>query len=554
MASYKRTSWLEARRNRRQFLQSTSVVGVGAAALGIVGCGDDDDDEPGGTTAPTQPGSTPEPTPTSTDAPQSGGVLRGAQTADLNMSTGYPFVFLAENPFINYLPVEPVIRYTDSLEPELYLAERFEFNDDRSGLVVTLKPDLEFHNGAPVTAEDLTLGIELIKDPASFGITGSFQLGAFARAITEAKVVSDREVEFVFDKPRVNMADFFVQLPVVQRATYDDIKAGRAINGTGPFVFKNWTPGQILEFEKNPNWHAAGEGTGPYLDGVEVRFFGDQDAMGLAYQSGELDLLLGPPSALAAQFRDLTHVPSKTGLEYLGMNVTHPLLTDARVRKAIFMAVDRERIVNELQEGFGVVTSQPWPQASPAFDPALEAPLFDPDESRRLLTEAGWNQTEPIPFDHRTTAAYVTSASLIQQNLKDVGIETTLIPSDPTAFLAILRAREFKGLWTTAHSFSHLAPLTNLQQTFPYQIPNMSYYETETYLDIRAKLETVDPLSAEAKAQYERFNDIWLNDPWLVPLAQNSGPQLVSERVRGYGTYLTAPTNQPVFANVWLAS
>lgn len=554
MGSFKRTSWLQARNNRRQFIKTTSVAGVGAAAFGLVGCGDDDD-EPDATTAPTQPGgSTPQATPTSTDAPQSGGVLRGAQTADLNMSTGYPFVGLAENPFINFLPVEPVIRYRDSLEPELNLAERFEFNDDRSGLVVTLKPGLEFHNGAPVTAEDFTLGIDLINDPAAFGITGSFQLTAFARAITEINIVSEREVEFTFDKPRVNMADFFAQLPVVHRASYDETKAGQAINGTGPFIFKNWTPGQILEFDKNPNWHAASEGSGPYLDGIEVRFFGDQDAMGLAYQSGELDLLLGPPSALAAQFRDLTHLPAKTGLEYLGMNVTHPLMTDPRVRKAIFMAVDRDRIVNELQEGFGTVTSQPWPAASPAFDPALEEALFDPDESRRLLMEAGWNQTEAIPFDHRTTAAYVTSASLIQQNLKDVGIETTLIPSDPTAFLAILRAREFKGLWTTSHSFSHLAPLTNLQQTFPYQIPNMSYYETETYLDIRAKLETMDPLSADAKAQYARLNEIWIEDPWLVPLAQNSGPQLVSERVRGYGTYLTAPTNQPVFANVWLAS
>lgn len=554
MGSYKRTNWLEGRRNRRQFLQTSAAAGVGATALGLVGCGDDDDDEPGGTTGPTQSGSTPEATPTSSEQPKSGGVLRGAQTADLNMSTGYPFVALAENPFINYLPIEPVVRYTDSLEPELNLAERFEFNDDRSGLVVTLKPGLEFHNGAPVTAEDLVFGIDLIKDPAAFGITGSFQLAAFARAVTEANIVSDREVEFTFDKPRVNMADFFVQLPVVHKASYDETKAGRAINGTGPFIFRRWTPGQILEFEKNPNWHGASEGSGPYLDGVEVRFFGDQDAMGLAYQSGELDLLLGPPASLAAQFRDLTHVPPKTGLEYMGMNVTNPQLTDPRVRKAVFLAVDRDRIVNELQEGFGAVTSQPWPQASPAFDPDLEGPLFDPDESRRLLQEAGWNQTEPIPFDHRTTTGYVNTASLIQQNLRDVGIETQLIPSDPTAFLAILRAREFKGFWVTSHSFSHLAPLTNLQQTFPYQQPNMSYYETETYLDIRAQLEALDPLSAEAKAQYERFNEIWVEDPWLVPLAQNSGPQLVSERVRGYGTYLTAPTNQPVFSNVWLAS
>lgn len=543
--------------DRRTFLRGASVAGLGLTAAGIVGCGDDDDDNNngnGGATGTATPGNGTGASPTSgsTEQPKTGGVLRSAQTADLNMATGYPFVVLAENPFINTLPIETLIRYEGNLEPKPFLAERFEFNDDFSGLVVTLKPGLEFHNGAPVTAEDVVFGIELIQDPSAFGITGSFQLAAFAKAVAESKIVSDREIEFTFDKPRVNIADFFAQLPVVHKASYDDTKAGKAINGTGAFVFKQWTPGQILTFEANKNWHAAAEMGGPYLDGVEVRFFGDQDAMGLSYQSGELDLLLGPPDALAASNRDLVHMPPKTGLEYLGLNVTHPLLTDARVRKAIFLAVDRKRIVEELEEGFTEVTSQPWPAGSPAFDPALEEPLFDPDESKRLLSEAGWNQNEPIPFDHRTTASYVSLASLIQQNLRDVGIETNLIPSDPTAFLAILRERKFAGLWVTGHSFSHMAPLTNLQQTFPYQIPNMSYYETPEYLDIRAKLETLDPLSEAAKAQYKRLNTIWVEDPWLVPLAPFTGPQLVSKRVRGYGRYLTSP-NQAVFSDVWLA-
>jgi len=531
--------------SRRDFIRGASVAGIGAAAAGLVGCGDDDDAENGGDGSAS-------PTTAATQAPKQGGVLRGAQTADLNMSTGYPFVALAENPFINALPIEPIIQYTDSLTPTLNLAERFEFNTDRSSLVVKLKPGLTFHNGAPVTADDFVFGINLIQKPADFGIKGTFQLSAFANAVKESKVLSATEVQFTFDKPRVNMADFFAQLPVVHKASYEETKTGKAINGTGPFVFKKWTPGQILTFEKNPNWHRKADSGGPYLDGIEVRFFGDQDAMGLAYQSGELDLLLGPPAALAAQNRKLTHVPVKTGLEYMGMNVTHPDLVDARVRKAIFMAVDRPRIIKELGEDFGKVTCQPWPSTSPAFDPKLEDPLYNPAESKKLLAQAGWKQTEPIPFDHRTTAAYVAEASLIQQNLKDIGIETKLIPSDPTAFLAILRDRKFKGLWVTSHAFAHMAPLTNFQQTLPYQQPNMSYYESPTYLDIRAQLEKLDPLSDAAKAQYKRFNEIWVEDPWLVPLQPNTGPQLVSERVRGFGKYLVTP-GIAKYWEVWLA-
>src|SRR5690606_31928912 len=135
-------------------------------------------------------------------------------------------------------------------------------------------------------------------------------------------------------------------------------------------------------------------------------------------------------------------------------------------------------------EGFSNITSQPWPSTSPAFDPDLEAALYDPEDARNLLTEAGVSQDAPINFHTRTAASYVSLASIIQHNLADVGIQVELVPTDPTAFLGLLRNREFDGLWVTAHSFAHMSPLTNFQQTFPYQVPNISYYESETYLDI----------------------------------------------------------------------
>lgn len=545
----RRNDWWNTKPTRRTFLRGASAAGLAAATVGLVGCGDDDDDGSSNGGTQNTPGANASPT----EKPKSGGTLRGAQTADLNMSTGYPFVGLAENPYINWLPVETAIRYRGSLEPELLLADRFEFNNDRSAVTITLKPDLTFHNGAPVTADDLAFGIRLIKDPKSYGITGSFQTTAFANAITDIKIVSKTEAQFTFDKPRVNMADFFAQLNVVHAASYDDIKTGKAIAGTGPFIFKKWTPGQILTFEKNPNWHGSSKFGGPYLDGIEVKFFGDQDAMGLAYEAGELDHVPGPLASTAKKHPDLVSLTPKTGLTYMGMNVTNPDLVDSRVRKAVFLALDRERIVQELNEGFGAVTSQPWPSSSPAFDPALEGAHYDPAQAKKLLSEAGFKQSAPIPFDHRTTAAYVNLASLIQQNLKDVGIEVKLIPSDPTAFLGILRARQFKGFWTTTHSFANMAPLTNFQQTFPYQQPNMSYYDPPAYLDIVARLENLDPLSAAAKEQYKRFNDLWLNDPFLVPLAGSETPQLISKKVRGYGEYLVSPANQPVFNSVWLS-
>jgi peptide/nickel transport system substrate-binding protein len=449
--------------------------------------------------------------------------------------------------------VESLIRYRHSLEPENVLAESYEYNADKTKLKVALKPDLVFHNGAPVTPEDVFFGLDLIMKPADFGVTGSFQLATLAKTVIDKKKIDARTMEFTFDKARPNENDLFAQLMVTQKSSYDQLKLGKDAQGTGPYKFVSWATGQTLKFEANKNWHLASKEGGPYLDGINIKFFADADAMALAYQAGDIDLILGPAAKDAKPYKDkgLTRVAPKVGLTYCGMNVTHPLLKDSRVRQALFLAVDRDRIVNELGEGFGKVTSQPWPDTSPAYDPELDKPLYDPDKAKSLLKQAGFSQSEALSFDLRPT--YSDVGALLKENFEAVGVKVDLVPTEANAFLAKLRQRQFKGLWATTHAFSDLTPLTNFQQTFPYQVPNISYYESPTYLDIIKQLESLDPLSAGAKEQYKRFNTLWLEDPWLIPLSPNSRTDLVSSAVRGYDEYFITPSNAPNFGKVWKA-
>ena len=529
---------LAQRLSRRRLLGTTAMATAGLAIAAACG-GDETSGSPGGGQSGGQ------------GAPRKGGTLVGAQVSDINLGTGYPYVILAENPFLNYLPVEPLVRYRDSLEPEMVLAERLEYNGDRTKAVITLKPDLTFHNGAPVTPEDYFFGIDVILHPQQHGITGSFQLASFAKFITEMKKVDARTMEFTFDRPRANMTDLFAQLPIVHAASYEDIRSGKAVAGTGPYVFKEWAPGQRLVFTANPNWHLTGREGGPYLDAVEVRFFADQDAMSLAYEAGELDLLLNAPAALAKRYRERTRVGPKRGLVYAGCNVNSPLLRDSRVRRALFLAIDRDRMVNELGEGFGDVTVQPWPSSSPAFDPELEAPFYDPDKAKQLLKEAGFAQSRPLLIEHRSTQGYVDIASVLKENFEAIGVRAELSGMEATAFVAKLRAREFQDVWVTAHAFSDLTPVTNFQQTFPYQVPNPSFYESARYLDVIETLSGLDPLSQEAKQQYQRFTELWLNDPWLLPLQPSVSVALLGAKVRGFDEYFLAPGGSPNVGAIW---
>ncbi len=540
--------------SRRGLLRGSAAAAVGLGGLAIVGCGDDDNGSskttPSGTSANGTAGSSATTAPKGT--PKAGGSLTAAQVSDVSFGTGYPFVFAAENPYLNYLPVEAMIRYVDSLKPEPWLVDMYEFSPDKKKLTARLKPNLKFHNGDPVTPEDVFFGIELINDPKKFNITGSFQLATLAKLVTNMTKVDDRTMEFTFSSARPNINDLFAQLMVTQRSKYDALKTGKDVQGTGPFKFVSWSTGKSLTFAANKDWHRKDQSGGPYLDEIVVKFFADQDAEGLAYSAGDLDLVLSPAASVAKDYKSkgLTFNAPKTGLMYCGMNVTNPMLKDARVRQALFLAVDRDRVVNELSEGFGTVTAQPWPETSPAFDPALEGAHYDPAKAKDLLKQAGFSQSAPLALDARTPT-YTNIASLLKENFEAVGVKVEIQPTEANAFLAKLRARQFTGLWVTTHSFSDLTPLTNLEQTFPYQVPNPSFYESSDYLDVIKQLGSLDPNSAEAKAQYQRFNKLFTEDPWLIPVQPNSRIDLIGEKVKGYGKYWIAPAQSPRFNEIW---
>jgi peptide/nickel transport system substrate-binding protein len=436
----------------------------------------------------------------------------------------------------------------------MILAERYEFNSDLTGATIQLKPGLEFHNGAPVTASDYVFGLELLNDPESFGVTGSFQLKKFSDSITDFKIVDDLTIDFTFDKPRPNMTDFFAQLMVTHRDSYADVIGGKGIVGTGPFTWDEYSPGEKVSFKKNENYHYSDVLGGPHMDGVEVNFFADMDAMGLAFEAGELDMFYGDPS-VAARFRDdgLTRLTPKRGVVYVGMNVTSDQLGDPRVRRALFYAVDRTRAVTELGEGFGEVTAQSWPKGSPAWREALEAPLYYPEDAKKLLAEAGFKQTRPIVIDHRSTQSYIDHATLLKENFEAIGVEVELNAMEPTAFIKRLRAREFPDLWITAHAFANLSPVTNFLMTFPFREGNMSFYEPEEYISIIRALETVNGTSDAAQAQYDLFEKLWIENPWLIPMRPTQSIIVKSKKLQGFDKVSIAP-QEPPYAELWLDS
>lgn len=537
---------------RRRLLGAGGALAAGAASLIAVGCGDDDDDGQGAEETPaTAIGAGDTPTP-SAATPVKGGTLKAGQVTDMVLNTGFPYVLLPQNRYFGYAGIETLVRYRKDLTPELVIADRFEYNADRTGLTVSLKQGVTFHDGSPVTPEDVFHGIDVILDPKKFNITGSFQLATFAKVIKDKKKVDERTMEFTFDKARVNMTDFFAQLGITKAATFPDLMTGKNVQATGAYMFKSWTPGQSFRLERNPNWHGIAKEGGPYLDAIEVKLFADVDAMGLAFESGEVELLMGISASIAKRFRDkkLTRLAPKVGLSYIGTNVTNPLLKDKRVRQALFLALDRKRFAEEIGEGFYGTTVQPWPEGSPAFDPELEKPFYDPDKARDLLNQAGFTQDQPLKIEY-SGASWTAHAPVWKENLEAIGVKIELAPMEGNAFTAKFVRRQLTDMFVSSHAFCDLSPLTNFQQTFPYRIPNIGYFEDSEYVQFISDLEKVDPMSSEAKALYKKFNQLWLDQAWLVPFAPNVRIDVVGANVQGFDEYFLTLSQSPNFVKVW---
>jgi peptide/nickel transport system substrate-binding protein len=489
--------------------------------------------------------------PTSNVAPPAkGGVLRAAYAGDA-YPAGAPLTLPSY--YINYPVLEQLVRYRHDLTAELVLVDEWDFSTDKTRLVARLKPGLTFHNGAPVTSDDMLFAVDVQANPDKYGVAPG-PYGPFAQRVVDKKVLDKRTAEFQFDKPRVNNTDLFVNLPITPATMVADLVAGKDVQGTGPFRFVNMKPNESIRLEANRNWHGTDKEGGPFLDAIDVRIFADADAMGLAFDAGELDLILLAPPNVAARYKAAgqVHIAPKIGVWYLGAVASNPILTDPRIRQALFLAIDRKRLVEELQEGLaGGITAQPWPSTSPAYDPTLDAAFYEPARAMALLREAGFAQSQPLALE-TYTGPLSPVAEVVQRNLKDVGVRVEIREMDAATFNARWRGRQFTDLFMASHAGANLLPLTLFQRAFPFQAVNPMHYESAEFTDIVSSIESLEPTSDAAKQEYKRFNTLFHEDPWLIPLMPQARVDLVSKNVRGFGDYFVTYEQEANFATIGL--
>lgn len=520
----------ERRLTRRKTLAVGGALGAGLA-FGVA-CGDDDDDAPsnGGSTpgATSAPGETPEPTQPS----QAGGTLSMGGRIE-SLWSGAPYQLASTYLELFYSVNDTLFRYDSaSLTFEPRLAASYEFNEDETEITVELKPDIQFHDGSPITPQAVIDSFESLN---AEGTPTSQVRGIAAAYVESAEVVDDTHVLFRLRRPGNLIFDVFHYWAIVDAATVQNPSNGQPWNGSGPFQMTNVRPQQGCTLVRHEGHFAPA-----LLDSIEYRVFNDAAALAIAIDANELDMTKDVSAddfqRFGSQDQFEVHIDAGLQAQYsIGMNANGEVTSDPRIRQALYHSLDRERIAEDVFLGVSVPFNSLWPESSPAFEERYRESVFDLDRARELVTEAGYaDQTPAIPFMCASTNFEGQRIfEIFQSDAQQAGLNIELQLTDAAAFSEQFQSASYPGMYTTTFGFNGLNPDTLPLMNFQVRLPNSAGFTSPDYEDLIARFAAATS-QEERQGLYREFNELWDENRWVMLVVDRRVQWVTGENVANF--------------------
>jgi peptide/nickel transport system substrate-binding protein len=429
--------------------------------------------------------------------PERGGslvVALGAEPDSLNVYLAHAHSsLLVANRILPRLwkEVPPDAPGDDVLVPELVDGSA-TFTEDGLALRVPLREDARWSDGRPVTCEDLVFTLAAQTDPDV-----AWRMASIKRHIAGIECIDDHTAVYRFERrypgQRMDVNDLHVlpaTLAEIPASTWREVDWAERMPAGGAFEVEEVVPGQQVVLRRHEGWFGPDEQ--PYLDRVVLRIVPESVARVTQLLAGDVHVVTGlsPDDAARIDAHGATRVMRRPGWSYLyvGWNALdpaayqayrrergdqpddpealaelarrhpHPVLGDARVRRALTLGIDRPTIIDNLLAGEGEIPSSPILAPLAAHDEKLEPWPYDPQEARRLLAEAGFVDSdgngalerdgEPLELELLVQAGHRLrrdAAVLIQRDLAELGVRVTLRPVENSAFYPTVAERSMDG-------------------------------------------------------------------------------------------------------------
>ena len=419
------------------------------------------------------------------------------------------------------------------------VASDYIISDDAKTYTFTLRDGITFHDGTPVTIEDVKYSIDRYAE-----IQG--ESSAFSSLVDSVEVQDDKTLVVNLKE---SYSEFLPMMTIAIIPQSNEDPAGNPI-GTGPFKYVSYTPGQNLELEKYDGYWQEGV---PSLDSVEFKFIADVDTAFVELQAGTIDILKYLTSAQAETLGDDYNIVqgSMNLVHAMYLNSAYEPLSKTEVRQALCYAVDRDAINNFIFGGKShIIGSHMIPAMSKYYEPEAETVYsYDPEKAKELLADAGYADGFDLEITVPSSySQHVDSAQIIADELSQVGINVTLNHVEWSTWLQdVYKGGNFQA--TVIGFDGTLAPSDWLKKYVTDDAKNFMHYSNTEYDDVfNTAYTTVDD---DVKVEnYKKAQMILAEDAAAVYIEDPANLVAVSKKFGGYTFYPTAAEDMSLLYQV----
>ena len=550
--------------SRRNFLK---VAGVGAAALGLAACG----------------GSKSGSTATSGTASSAGSSTGSVSTAGFTVQYGSnpetldPALNSAVDGGNTIITVfETLLIINENNEAVPGQAESWTTSEDGLTWTFTMRDGLKWSDGTDLNAKDFEYSFKRMADPdtaAPYAETCLGMIDGFEEAAGFPDADGNPTVEPNLDALNVKASDDGKTLTIVLAypcSYFDKIVAFAAMspvqkatveaNGdawctspdtyvcNGPFMITEWTPSERIVLTKNPNYVGGWDSSKIVSESITLLLLEDSSASFAAYNSGETQLIKDVPtdeipSLTKAEDGGDFYVDTILGTYYVSLNLKRDAFKDAKVRRALSLAIDRDYVANTIMQGtYSTADSIVGPgivDENGYFHDNGNAPYISADyeanlaEAKKLLADAGYPNGEGYPtLEYSTNDAgyHVPLAEYLQQAWSDLGITLTISKMEWSTFTAARRAGEYdvaRNGWVMDYNDP-----SNMLDLFCSGNGNNDGKYSNPEFDAAIEASRVADVS-EHFAQLHKAEDILMEDTGCLPIAYYNDYWLQSPALKG---------------------
>jgi peptide/nickel transport system substrate-binding protein len=423
-------------------------------------------------------------------------------------------------------------------EPVLQLAESLEPNATGTEWTARLRAGVEWHDGKPLTADDLIYTLRYISTPkvgaSASSITSLMNIPALKRL--DSRTVRIPMLQPIGDLPSLIVAPGWA---IIQDGTTSFDKP----IGTGPFKFQSWVRGQSSSYVRNPNYWVSGE---PHVDGLEVLSIDDDTARLNALLGGQVDAIgtVSFPDAKSYQAQGsqspiailLAESPQSTSFT---MGTAHAPFNDVRVRQAFRLIVNRPQMIENAQFGFGKVANDLPMPGEPYYDSSLPQREQDIAQAKALLKQAGHESLSVVlnSTNGNFFPGQLAAATLFKQQAQAAGVTVSVnnIPAGSYYSTGFPNYTFAQIQWTPS-----TVPSQYLEEYLPTAPLNGCQWRNPTTTKlIHEALRTVNRARAtELWAEVQKF--FWNEGPEIYwgtcPIIDAASPQVKGATVSRAGT------------------